>query len=147
AIRAGHVFVDLAGSRDRLLEFSASLSGKSASAGDALSAPSGANVQVTTRVVGCSGSSAIFVLDGRTDLALPPLSISQTDAILKRSWTSDGKKHWLRAEVRSADGKLELLGNPIYINYPVLPSESDHASSILYPGKNACDQLLCSVTF
>src|SRR5262249_37764724 len=62
AIRAGHVFVDLAGSRDRLLEFSASLSGKSASAGDALSAPSGANVQVTTRVVGCSGSSAIFVL-------------------------------------------------------------------------------------
>jgi hypothetical protein len=28
---------------------------------------------------------------------------------------ADGKRHWLRADVRGADGKLLLLGNPIYL--------------------------------
>lgn len=28
---------------------------------------------------------------------------------------ADGKRHWLRADVRSADGKILLLGNPIYL--------------------------------
>jgi hypothetical protein len=28
---------------------------------------------------------------------------------------ADGHRHWLRADVRSADGKLLLLGNPIYL--------------------------------
>lgn len=28
---------------------------------------------------------------------------------------ADGKSHWLRADVRSADGKILLLGNPIYL--------------------------------
>jgi hypothetical protein len=28
---------------------------------------------------------------------------------------ADGRRHWLRADVRSADGKLLLLGNPIYL--------------------------------
>jgi len=28
---------------------------------------------------------------------------------------ADGRRHWLRADVRSADGKILLLGNPIYL--------------------------------
>jgi len=32
------------------------------------------------------------------------------------SWPSDGKRHWLRVDVRDAAGKLILLGNPIYLN-------------------------------
>jgi hypothetical protein len=28
----------------------------------------------------------------------------------------DGQAHWLRADVRGPDGKLWLLGNPIYLN-------------------------------
>jgi hypothetical protein len=31
-------------------------------------------------------------------------------------WRSDGNRHWLRADVRDADGRLLLLGNPIYLN-------------------------------
>ena len=29
---------------------------------------------------------------------------------------SDGQPHWLRIDVRGPDGKLWLLGNPIYLN-------------------------------
>ncbi len=124
AMRAGHVFVDLTGSHDRLLEFSASSGRSSAAAGDALVTQSGADVQITTHVVGCDGSLIAFLVDGRTDPNLPPISISQNDATLELSWKSDGKKHWLRAEVKTTDGKLQLLGNPIYINYPDTTAES-----------------------
>jgi hypothetical protein len=29
--------------------------------------------------------------------------------------TSDGKRHWIRIDVRDADGNLALIGNPIYV--------------------------------
>lgn len=32
-------------------------------------------------------------------------------------WRSDGARHWLRVDVRDADGKLALVGNPIYVNF------------------------------
>ena len=32
------------------------------------------------------------------------------------NWTSDGGNHWLRAEVRDANGSLMLISNPIYIH-------------------------------
>jgi hypothetical protein len=118
AIKAGHVFIDLTGSRDRLLDFSASSGASTAVAGDSLTAPSGVTIQITAHIVGCESSSAGFVLDGHEDSAFPAMSITHGDETLRLSWTSDGKTHWLRAEVRTADGALQLLGNPIYINYP-----------------------------
>ena len=30
--------------------------------------------------------------------------------------SGDGQPHWLRVDVRGPDGKLWLLGNPIYLN-------------------------------
>jgi hypothetical protein len=117
-IRAGHVFVDLTGSSYRLLEFSASANGNSATAGDVLSAPPGANVKVTIHTAGCQGSSAVLFLDGQADSTLSPIAISREDTKAELAWNSDGKKHWLRPEIRTAEGKLQLLGNPIYLNYP-----------------------------
>jgi hypothetical protein len=32
------------------------------------------------------------------------------------TWLSDGRYHWFRADVISPEGKLQLLGNPIYLN-------------------------------
>jgi hypothetical protein len=29
---------------------------------------------------------------------------------------SDGRRHWFRAQVTGSDGKLWLLGNPVYVN-------------------------------
>jgi len=117
-IRAGHVFVDLTGSTYRLLEFSASANGHSATVGDVLPAPLGVDVKIAIHVVGCQGSSAVLVLDGEADSKLSPIAISREDTKAELSWISDGKQHWLRPEIRAAEGKLQLLGNPIYLNYP-----------------------------
>jgi hypothetical protein len=129
-IKAGHVFIDATGSRDRLLDFSASSATGSAMAGDTLQAPSGSNIEITARIVGCQGSSVVFLLDGATSMA--PKSVNENDANMRSSWTSDGKKHWLRAEVRTSDGKMQLLGNPIYINYSGHETQSGSASSPSY---------------
>jgi hypothetical protein len=34
-------------------------------------------------------------------------------------WTSDGHRHWFRAEVVGPGGQLWLIGNPIYLNWDV----------------------------
>ena len=36
-------------------------------------------------------------------------------------WTSDGQRHWLRAEVRATDGALQLLSNAVFINWQTKP--------------------------
>jgi hypothetical protein len=127
-IEAGHVFIDLTGSRDRLLELSASSAGSSALAGDSLPAPSGDPVRITAHIAGCKESSAVLLLDGQSDASLPAKALSENDAKLEFSWMSDGKKHWLRAEIRTPDGKLQLLSNPVYLNYPNREAKSGHAS-------------------
>jgi hypothetical protein len=40
-----------------------------------------------------------------------------TSEVLSFQWTSDGQPHWLRAEIRDANGVLQLISNPIYINH------------------------------
>lgn len=115
-IRAGHVFVDVQGSGDRLLELQASANGTQASMGDSLAAASGAVVHVSLRATHVAGARAMAVLDGK------PLPLDREgrlegdDARLAFDWTSDGKPHWLRVEVRGADGAPWLYGNPIYLN-------------------------------
>jgi hypothetical protein len=32
-------------------------------------------------------------------------------------YMSDGKRHWFRVNVRSADGSLLIVANPIYLNF------------------------------
>ena len=58
------------------------------------------------------------MLDGRESADLPPLAAAAGNETLQFKWTSDGRYHWLRCEVRDDDGKLLLLSNPIYINLP-----------------------------
>ncbi|MGC1782417.1 MAG: CehA/McbA family metallohydrolase [Acidobacteriaceae bacterium] len=117
-IRAGHVFVDLTGSRNRMLEMTATASGQLATImGDALQAASGSAVQVTVQVVGCSGWTLKMLDDGHNDPALASHVLSKDDETLHFTWTSDGKQHWILPQVNTPDGNLELLGNPIYVNY------------------------------
>jgi hypothetical protein len=32
--------------------------------------------------------------------------------------TLDAGRHWLRVEVREANGNLQLVSSPIYVNFP-----------------------------
>jgi hypothetical protein len=61
------------------------------------------------------------LVDGKAISTLPPQSLSGDSADESAAWTSDGQRHWLRAEVRTADGTLQLLSNPIFFNWPARP--------------------------
>src|SRR5262249_23589904 len=120
AIRAGHVFVDVWGTRNRLLEVTAEAEGARAEMGDVLAARAGARVVVTVHVVGAPrGARLTLAGDGAklapgSDMNLTAAE-SRSEARNSFELTADGAAHWLRADVRTADGKLLLLGNPIYL--------------------------------
>ena len=119
AIRAGHVFIDVTGTRDRLLELTAQTGSQSAHAGDPLNAASGAAVNLQTHLVAASGGTLHWIEDGQE---VPPTSspvIDAPDATQSLTWTSDGLRHWFRAQVTGPGGKLWLIGNPVYINLNV----------------------------
>ena len=75
----------------------------------------GRRITVDLRVVGAAG--------GRVRLAGPAaalgapgdLTIGSGDQALTFDLTADGKAGWLRVDVLGGDGKLILLGNPIYL--------------------------------
>ena len=122
-IRRGRVFVDLTASRDKVIDMEA----RPADAGEAeawtamgetLRAASGKNVSFRIHLAGCPQAQVHLVLDGHESADLPAISASSDKETLPFKWTSDGRYHWLRCEVRGPDGKLMLLSNPIYINLP-----------------------------
>jgi hypothetical protein len=111
-IRAGHVFLDLEGSRDRLLEYTASTLEGKAEMGDTIAAKRGEVVRVTVHVVNVSGGWVELIEDGHSQA-----KNELTGNIRTFDWTSNGARHWLRVVVRTPDGNPVLLGNPVYVNY------------------------------
>jgi len=116
-IRAGHVFIDLGGTRDRMLEFSASADGAQAQAGDAMQAKNGAEVQFHLHVTHAAGGKVRWIEDGKEVSGSGSAEITSEDQQSSLPWTSDGGRHWFRAEVTGADGKRWLVGNPVYVNW------------------------------
>lgn len=115
-IRAGHVFVDVAGTPDRLLALTAQAGTRYATMGDTLAAPAGTAVRFALQVRAVAGMRPVILLDGVPGSLLAVDAIDGADRTLTFGWTADGKRHTIRAEVRDAQGKLVLLGNPIYID-------------------------------
>ncbi len=113
-LRAGHVFVDLQGSNDRLLECTASTLNQTAQMGDALQSRSGETVRLSIHTVYLAGDLVEMIQDGQPGTTK---SISSADTVLSFDWPSDGGRHWLRFTVRTPEGQTVLLGNPIYINF------------------------------
>ncbi|SEP02162.1 Predicted metal-dependent phosphoesterase TrpH, contains PHP domain [Luteibacter sp. UNC138MFCol5.1] len=114
-IRAGHVFVDAEGTRDRLLDVVATAGGARASMGDAIAVPAGAPLHVDVKTAGVIGAVLTVTVDGkrmdRSGKAIP------VDGAVSFDWPGDGGRHWLRVDVRAPDGGLLVLGNPVYINH------------------------------
>lgn len=112
-LRAGRAFVDLDGDRSRSLEFSAEADGVRAEMGGTLAAP--AAVRFTVRAGGVDGGRIEVVRDGRPmEIALPPLTAEADPRAFELP--IDGARSWVRVNVRDADGRLILVGNPIYLN-------------------------------
>jgi len=64
---------------------------------------------------GLAGAHAEAVRDGE----VTPFGNAASSASDVREFeeVSDGKRHWLRVNVRGSDGALLVLGNPIYLNF------------------------------
>ncbi len=117
AIRAGHVFVDLTASKDRVLEVHAQSGSATASMGDTLTAAQGVEVEFSVHTAGVDGAKLVFLEDGQPLADAPDAAIHGLDQTVRIHWKSDGKQHWFRSDVHGPDDKLWLLGNPIYVNW------------------------------
>lgn len=117
-VRSGNVFVDTAGTRDRSVEFSASASGVHVAMGGELSVPPGERVQFKARVRNMPQGRIEIIRDGATLEAVPRADITGDDRFVEFTQSADGAYHWLRLNVRDRDGRLALIGNPIYLNRP-----------------------------
>lgn len=115
-LRAGHVFVDVQGSRDRRLDFSARKGDAMARMGDGLSVAPGEAIEFTVHTGNVAGGRVEVIQDGRVLTPIAEPAITSADQEFRFSWSSDGKPHWVRVNVRGGDGKLWLLGNPVYVN-------------------------------
>jgi hypothetical protein len=110
-IRAGHVFIDTEGTADRMINLEATVGPNKAGMGDELKADSGSDISVQASMKAPAGSKLVVLLDGK-----PLADAGTSGATIATHLSGDGKPHWLRAEVRATDGRLLLLGNPVYLN-------------------------------
>jgi hypothetical protein len=115
-ILSGRVFIDVTGSRDRLLDINARAGSASAEMGGDLELH-GDVISLEVHVVGCEGGSIHFFVDGKISPDLPSLPVSRDDQTLGAKWHADGGRHFLRVEARDQHDHLLLLGNPIYFGY------------------------------
>ncbi|HVI56817.1 MAG TPA: CehA/McbA family metallohydrolase [Luteibacter sp.] len=115
-IRAGHVFVDAEGTRDRSLDVQATAGSHVAGMGDALAVANGQSMRVVVHTAALGGQQ-LRVLDNGQPVDLAGRDVVPASGESAFDWKSDGKPHWLRVDVRSPEGKLLILGNPIYINH------------------------------
>jgi hypothetical protein len=117
-IRSGNVFVDTAGTRDRLLEFSARNGAESAAMGSLLTARADQSVEFQVRVTNVAGGKVEVIRDGSVIEAVNGAAIGGDDHRFSFAQPGDGARHWVRVNVRDAEGRLMLVGNPIYLNWP-----------------------------
>jgi hypothetical protein len=117
AIGAGHVFVDVEGTKDRIVEFEAKTALNNASMGDSINAPTGQQVHFTVRMIALQGAYSEIIQDGQPTSLIDKSASSKPDETRAFDYVSDGKRHWFRVNARSTDGSLLIVANPIYLNF------------------------------
>lgn len=114
AIRMGRVAIDLDGAGDRTLDLTARCAGRTAIMGEEIAAGEGETLDFEATVAGVAGHFEV-IMDGET----MPLDCETTvaPAATTRGFTllADGQRHWVRLNVRAGDGRLMMIGNPIYV--------------------------------
>lgn len=107
-LRAGRVFIDLDGTGDRMLDFSATVGGRGAVMGGTLAARPGETIALTAVIAGADPAGLEVIQDGARIVP----SISSTGAFEVRMGSQDS---WVRVNVRDRAGRLLMIGNPIYL--------------------------------
>jgi predicted metal-dependent phosphoesterase TrpH len=117
-IHEGHVFMDLDGTRDRMIEVSTRAKDRTAHSGDSVDVARDDQLRFDAHVSGATGGRVRWIEDGH-EIASDSARIDAADKTIPLLWTSDGQRHWLRVEVAEPEGKLWLIANPIFINWAV----------------------------
>ncbi|MEH6421410.1 CehA/McbA family metallohydrolase [Pseudomonas sp. CGJS7] len=115
-LRAGNAFVDVRGSRDRGLDLQARHGGREIAMGGELQVPAGAEVELSAQVGNVVGGRIEAIVDGAVVALIAQPQVTDAQQRFDFRWRSDGARHWLRVDVRDAQGRLALVGNPIYLN-------------------------------
>jgi hypothetical protein len=116
-LRAGHVFIDTEGTRDRLLEYSASVGDRTAAMGDTLQVPENINVMLAVHVMHARGSHLELTADG-SKLPVANAAIQDDDLRTTLELSADNRRRWVRLDVCTPDGHRLLIGNPVYLAHP-----------------------------
>jgi hypothetical protein len=136
-IRAGHVFIDVAGTRNRLIEVTAQAAGQMAHAGDALDVAQGSAVQFEAHVTAVAGGEIHWIEDGHEMISPTNSGVGLDEETIPLPWTSDGRRHWFRAQVTGPDGKIWLIANPVYLNWSLDNHCGDDHAAPRNESKNA----------
>lgn len=121
-IRSGHVFVDATASPSRVLTMTAKIGPATVLMGDSLEAGQHTSIDFEVHEDGADEGKISLIEDGHV-LNIPAPTSPMT-GVLHTRWTSDGHRHWFRPQVNGPDGKLWMIGNPIYVNWD---EPADHA--------------------
>jgi hypothetical protein len=117
-IRAGRTFVDLTASHDKQLDFEVQAGDAHARMGATLHTNGGAQVRAQIYTVACTGSLVHVLLDGEEIPEAPPMLVESAKSTLGATVNVGAGRHYLRVEVREADGALQLVSSPLYFNFP-----------------------------
>jgi len=66
-------------------------------------------------VSGVAGGEMQVILDGQRAPLLKDSHLTSNAQSFEFTWRADGKRHWIRLDVRDAEAHLALIGNPIYL--------------------------------
>jgi hypothetical protein len=117
AIRVGRVFIDVEGTSDRLLDLTARVGERKAGMGETITAADGELIRFHAHLQNLPGGKIEVIEDGHVLADAAIVAQGARDATLDFPWTSNGARHWLRLNARDAEGRLVLIGNPIYVNF------------------------------
>jgi hypothetical protein len=65
----------------------------------------------------------VIVLEQGHDEPVAEAVLPTNDMTQQFQLPNDGARHWLRIEVRRADGLPLLIGNPFYLNHDTTPAK------------------------
>lgn len=119
AIRSGHVFIDVQGTKDRLLEATTEARGRGFEMGDRVPAAPGVRLAIRLHVSHAAGGHIVVSGPAASRVSLPLPALASDDETRTVELAADGADEWLRFDVRGADGKAWLIGNPFYLAGPV----------------------------
>lgn len=113
-IRAGNVFIDVEGSRDRMLDVTV-VSGKArAVMGETVTAPA-ATLTVEARITGVQAGTVQLIANGKESARTP---LAQTASFSISRAAACG---WIAVNVLGSDDRKLLIGNPVYIACKAAP--------------------------